>query len=317
MNFEDDIVRFKKNIDDELKQVYDLGPDIIKNPINHILNGGKRIRPILCLITSLSCGANIKETLDAAISIELLHNFTLIHDDIMDNDDLRHGHITIHKKWNSSIAILSGDAMLAIALIKLNDLKKHKSIIIKKFNEALIEVCEGQALDLDFQDKNIISEKMYLEMIDKKTAYMIGLSAEIGSILADVDKNIQKKIREYGLLIGRAFQIQDDLLEIISNKNQMGKSLQSDFLLNKKTYLSIKAHLIDSEKINKYIHIANKDFEKGFNLYRKFLSDNNIIDETKNLINRILVSADNILEDIDINKDYLYRYTQLILNRKN
>ena len=96
----------------------------------------------------------------------------------------------------------------------------------------------------------------------------------------------------------------------------MGKTLESDFLLNKKTYLSVKAHLIDSDKINKYIHIANKNFEKGFNLYKKFLADNNILDETKNTINNILVSADSILEGLDINRDYLYRYTQLILNRK-
>ena len=316
MDFQNDIVNFKKDIDDELKKIYDSGPNIIKEPIYHILKGGKRMRPILCLIVSLSCGGSIKEALGAAVSIELLHNFTLIHDDIMDKDDLRHGNATIHKKWNDSIAILSGDAMLAIALINLNDLKKHKSIIIEKFNKALIEVCEGQALDLDFQDQNIISEKKYLEMIDKKTAYMIGLSSEIGSILADADQKVQRKIRKYGLLIGRAFQIQDDLLEVISDKNKMGKTLKSDFLLNKKTYLNIQAHLIDSKKVNKYIHIANKDFEKGFNLYKKFLIDNDIFNKTKVVITDILNSADDILRELNINKDYLYRYTKLILNRK-
>ena len=316
MNFEKTIDNLKININDELKKIYNSGPSTIKEPIYHILKGGKRIRPILCLLTSLSCGGKINDALETAVAIELLHNFTLIHDDIMDNDDLRHGNITIHKKWNDSIAILSGDAMLAIALIKLNNLEKKQIEVIKKFNKGLIEVCEGQALDLDFQNIDNVSEKEYLEMIDKKTAYMIGLSSELGSILANANNSIQDKLRTYGLLIGRAFQIQDDLLEITSDKEKMGKTLKSDFLLNKKTYLNVKAHIINSDQINKYISIANKDFDKGFNLYKAFLKKNKIISDTENAINNILVEADNILKDLDINTDYLYKYTQLILNRK-
>ena len=315
MNFDNTIHNLKININDELKKIYNSGPSIIKQPIYHILGGGKRIRPILCLLTSLSCGGKIEDTLETAVSIELLHNFTLIHDDIMDNDDLRHGNMTIHKKWNDSIAILSGDAMLAIALIKLNDLEKNQIEVIKKFNKGLIEVCEGQALDLSFQDMENISEEEYLKMIDKKTAYMIGLSSELGAILANANNNIQHRLRAYGLLIGRAFQIQDDLLEIISNKNEMGKTLKSDFLLNKKTYLNVKAHIIDSDEVNKYIDIANKDFQRGFTLYKDFLNRYKIIDETQSIINNILREADDILKDLNINTDYLYKYTQLILNR--
>jgi geranylgeranyl pyrophosphate synthase len=316
MNFEKTIDDLKININDELKKIYNSGPSTIKEPIYHILKGGKRIRPILCLLTSLSCGGKINDALETAVAIELLHNFTLIHDDIMDNDDLRHGNITIHKKWNDSIAILSGDAMLAIALIKLNNLEKKQIEVIKKFNKGLIEVCEGQALDLDFQNIDNISEKEYLEMIDKKTAYMIGLSSELGAILANANNSIQDKLRTYGLLIGRAFQIQDDLLEITSDKEKMGKTLKSDFLLNKKTYLNVKAHIINSDEINKYISIASKDFDKGFSLYKAFLKKNKIISDTESTINNILVEADSILKDLDINTDYLYKYTQLILNRK-
>ena len=316
MEFKHLINNYRESINSELKKIYESGPKIIKEPIYHVLKGGKRIRPILCLITSAACGANPKNSLHTSISIELLHNFTLIHDDIMDSDDLRHGSMTIHKKWNDSIAILSGDAMLAIALLKLNNLQKHGFLIMKKFNEALIEVCEGQALDLHFQDKEVILEKEYLEMIDKKTAYMIGLSSEIGAILADASQEIQLKMREYGLLIGRAFQIQDDLLEIISDKNKMGKTLESDFLLNKKTYLSIKSRLISNNDINDYIEKANQDFESGFNLYKKFLTKHNVISDTKDTIKNILVSADNILRELNIDKDHLYKYTQLILNRK-
>ena len=120
MKFKDEIKLYKSMIDENLKKVYESGPINIKEPIYHILKGGKRIRPILSVITADACGLNPEEAVSASISIELLHNFTLIHDDIMDNDDLRHGNETIHKKWNDSIAILSGDAMLAIALLKLN-----------------------------------------------------------------------------------------------------------------------------------------------------------------------------------------------------
>ena len=275
MKFKDEIKLYKSMIDENLKKVYESGPINIKEPIYHILKGGKRIRPILSLITADACGLNPEEAVSASISIELLHNFTLIHDDIMDNDDLRHGNETIHKKWNDSIAILSGDAMLAIALLKLNEIPKYSSSILKKFNEGLIEVCEGQALDLYFQEKEIISEDDYLTMIHKKTAFMIGLSAEIGAILANADKNIQIKMKKYGFLIGRAFQIQDDLLEVISDKSKMGKTLESDFLLNKKTYLSIKSRLIDNEKINTLLILQKKTIKKDLcitkNFYRKII----------------------------------------------
>ena len=315
MNFEAQILDYRNKINDELKKIYNVGPTNIKEPINHILKGGKRFRPILCLLTSYCCKGDQKSALIASTSIELLHNFTLIHDDIMDKDDLRHGNITIHNKWNESIAILSGDAILSLALINLNDLSHNKSVIIEKFNKALIKVCEGQALDLEFQDNTTVSEEAYMSMIDKKTGYMVSLCSEIGAIISNESEDIQKKLKKYGLLIGRAFQIQDDLLEVISDQNKMGKSLKSDFLLNKKTYLSIKTNLIDSSVINKYIKIAQKDFNLGFSLYRDFLKNNNIINETNDTIAKILKSAEDILNSLDMDTEYLHKYTRLILHR--
>jgi geranylgeranyl pyrophosphate synthase len=235
----------------------------------------------------------------------------------MDNDNLRHGLETIHHKWDDSIAILSGDAMLAIALIRLGVIKENKSIILEKFNEALIKVCEGQALDLQFQGLNDVSVKEYLDMVDKKTGYMIGLSSEIGAIVSNMTFEVQLKFKKYGQLIGRAFQIQDDLLEVISNQEKMGKSLDSDFLLNKKTYLTIKANSIDCNIINRYIEISKNDFNLGFSLYRKFLEDNEIIKDTNILINSITKSARNILAGIDIDTSYLNEFTDLILYRNS
>jgi len=315
LTFHEKISSYKDVIDNELKNIYPMGPVNIKDPLNHILKGGKRFRPILCLLTSSSFRGNKENALIASVAIELLHNFTLVHDDIMDKDDLRHGNPTIHSKWNDSIAILSGDAILALALIHLNDLTENKNLIIEKFNHALIKVCEGQALDLAFEASGEISEKEYMTMIDKKTGHLLGLCSEIGSIVSNNNNKTHCKLKEYGILIGRAFQIQDDLLEVISNQKKMGKSLKSDFLLNKKTYLTIKANSINNNIVNKYIDIAKNDFNLGFSLYRKFLTENGILKESKDLIRNILKSAKTILDSLDMNNDYLYEYTKLILNR--
>ena len=317
LEFENRILEYRRIIDKELLNVYNDGPSNIKEPIYHILKGGKRLRPILCKLVCLCCNGNHESADIVATSIELLHNFTLIHDDIMDNDILRHGRETIHHKWDDSIAILSGDAMLAIALIRLGKIKENKSLILHKFNEALIQVCEGQALDLYFQNMSNVSEDDYLDMIDKKTGYMIGLSAEMGSIVSKMNNNMQIKFKEYGLLIGRAFQIQDDLLEVTSNQDQMGKSLESDFLLNKKTYLTIKANLVDKDAINKYIEISQNDFNLGFSLYKEFLKKNKITDNANHLIKDIILSAKGILTEIDIDTNYLNEFTDLILNRNS
>ena len=315
MSFDEEILNYKNIINKELENIYLIGPASIKDPVNHIIKGGKRFRPILCLLTCSSFKGDKKNALIASVAIELLHNFTLVHDDIMDRDDLRHGNPTIHSKWNDSIAILSGDAILALALIHLNQLTKNKNLIIEKFNDALIGVCEGQALDLEFENSDKISEKEYMNMIDKKTGHILGLSAEIGSIVSTDDDIRHDKLKKYGILIGRAFQIQDDLLEVISDQKKMGKSLKSDFLLNKKTYLTIKANSIDSNVVNKYINIAKNDFNLGFSMYKKFLIEHGILDEAKYLIKNILKTAKDILDSLKVDDNYLYEYTNLILNR--
>tara|TARA_Y100001970_G_scaffold292903_1_gene436495 strand:+ start:14215 stop:15201 length:987 start_codon:yes stop_codon:yes gene_type:complete len=315
LTFQNKISNYKNIVDKELKSIYNKGPLNLTEPINHILSGGKRLRPLLCLLTASAFKGSKKDALIASVAIELLHNFTLIHDDIMDNDDIRHGLSTIHNKWNNSIAILAGDATLAIALIHLNRLTENKNLIIEHFNYALIQVCEGQALDLAFQYNMDISEEDYISMIDKKTGYIIGLCSMLGSIISKNDNSINIKLKKYGILIGRAFQIQDDLLEITSNQNKMGKSLKSDFLLNKKTYLTIKANSINSNIVNKCIKTAKNDFNLGFSKYKNFLVENGIVDESIQKINGILASARSILDGLDMNNKYLYEYIKLILNR--
>ena len=284
---------YKSLIDSRLEIVYPIGPKLLKEPINHILYGGKRIRPLLCMLVNDACSGKAEEVIDVAVSIELLHIFSLVHDDIMDGDQLRHGIKTIHEKWDNSIAILSGDAILALAFKGLNS---SSNLIKQKFNSALIAVCEGQALDIEYQELDKISLDQYYNMINLKTGHMLGLSSEIGALISNESNNESAGIyKKMGLLIGKVFQIQDDLLEITSSSHTMGKSLSSDILLNKKTYLMIKAEDSFPGSLDKIYKRYSKDLSILKNEIKNFLFDNKIIEETKDYISDIFKEVDNIL----------------------
>ena len=308
------IKEYKTAINNRLNIVYPDGPKLLKEPINHILKGGKRIRPLLCMLVNNACGGRQEDSIDVAVSIELLHIFSLVHDDIMDADVLRHGIQTIHKKWDNSIAILSGDAILALAFKGLNT---SPNLIIQKFNSALIAVCEGQALDIEFQDLENISLEEYYNMINLKTAYMLGLSAEIGALISSQDSLIANNFKKIGLLLGRVFQIQDDLLEVTSDSKIMGKSLSSDIILNKKTYLMIKAESKCPGELD-YIYKENyKDLDVLKDKIVDFLDKNNIIEETKDNIDSIFNKIDRLLDSCDIENNNILDLINFIRTRKS
>ena len=307
------IKKYKNLIDSKLKLVYPYGPKLLNEPINHILHGGKRIRPLLCMLVYDACNGKVKNVIDVAISIELLHIFSLVHDDIMDGDQLRHGIKTIHEKWDNSIAILSGDAILALAFKGLNS---SPNLIKQKFNSALIAVCEGQALDIEYQDLDKISLNEYYEMINLKTAYMIGLSAEIGALLANKSNKDANSYKKMGLLLGKVFQIQDDLLEITSSTNTMGKSLSSDILLNKKTYLMIQAENKFPGVLDQIYKKNNKDLPLLKKEIRNFLFDNNIIEETTDYISSIFIEIDNILKSNNQSNENIIKLVDFIRRRE-
>ena len=307
------IKEYKNLIDHKLKLVYPNGPKLLKEPINHILYGGKRIRPLLCMLVYDACNGKVKNVIDVAISIELLHIFSLVHDDIMDGDQLRHGIKTIHEKWDNSIAILSGDAILALAFKGLNS---SPNLIKQKFNSALIAVCEGQALDIEYQDLDKISINDYFEMINLKTAYMIGLSAEIGALLANKSSENANSYKMMGLLLGKVFQIQDDLLEITSSADTMGKSLSSDILLNKKTYLMIQAENKFPGVLDQIYKKNNKDLPLLKKEIRNFLFDNNIIEETTDYISSIFIEIDNILKSNNQSNENIIKLVDFIRRRE-
>ena len=310
--FNKNMVRYKTLIDSELDTIYISGPTLLREPINHIKHGGKRLRPSLCMLICDMFHVDIKKALVPAVSIELLHLFSLVHDDIMDNDDLRHNKLTLHKKWNISVAILAGDAILALAFKRLNN---TDNTIKELFNGALIAVCEGQALDIEYESSNSVTKDDYLNMVDLKTGHMIGLSAQLGGILSELNTEDVKRLNNYGKLIGRAFQVQDDLLEILSTSFKMGKTLDSDFVLGKKTYLMIEAKRLYPEEYDKIINISFKDNKKRFEKFKELLERSSIINECKEYIHNTFLKADEVINGIKY-KGNLKEFTHSIKNRK-
>ena len=310
------IQKYRNEINKGLSKIYPKGPQSLYKPISYVLNAkGKRLRPLLTLISAKACGGSEKLAMSTALAVEVLHNFTLVHDDIMDQDNTRHGQQTVHNKWDESIAILVGDAMLSLALKLLNKSSSSTNIQMKIFIDGLLAVCEGQALDKEFESLDDISIDDYISMIDLKTGHMIGLAAELGAVNSGVDNHISKNIRDYGRLVGRAFQIQDDYFEIFSNSIKMGKSLESDILLGKKTFLMIEAIEKDKNIINSILKLAKINFSSGLLSLREFLTDSGIKDKTIQEIHLILDLADKKLNNLSIDKNKLLYFSELIKKR--
>ncbi len=218
-------------------------PASLYEPGSYILNsGGKRLRPLLVLLSSKAVGGNFKDAYNAAAAVEMLHNFTLVHDDIMDNADKRRGRLTLHKMYDNSTAILTGDSLLSIAYeYLLKDCNGSAKQVISSFTHGLIEVCEGQSLDTDFESRKNVSLSEYIIMIKKKTAAMAEMCCKIGALLGDGTKSQVNALGNYGLNLGIAFQIQDDLLDISADEKKFGKTIGGDLVEGKKTFLFLEA----------------------------------------------------------------------------
>ncbi|MEM9052483.1 MAG: polyprenyl synthetase family protein [Bacteroidota bacterium] len=215
----------------------------LNEPIRYILSlGGKRIRPSLVLLAAHAFKGDMKKAVPASLAVEIFHNFTLVHDDIMDKAPLRRGKQTVHEKWDSNAAILSGDAMLieAYKQIALCDVDKVPELL-DLFNSTSIEVCLGQQYDMDFENEQFVSEERYLEMIGLKTAVLLGCSLQMGAIISGVSKQEAQAIYDFGKAAGIGFQLQDDYLDAFGNPENFGKQVGGDIMANKKTYLIIKA----------------------------------------------------------------------------
>ena len=225
------------------KEKFGKKPVSLYEPIRYIMSlGGKRLRPMLVLLAYGLYRRDFKKALPYAVAVEAFHNFTLMHDDIMDNAPLRRSKPTVHEKWNVNTAILSGDVMLVQVYEMLSGL--HPEILkaaLPKFNRTAREVCEGQQLDMDFETRDTVGEKEYLEMIRLKTAVLLGFSLEFGALLAGAPESDQKLLYDFGVSVGIGFQLKDDLLDVYAEKDKFGKQVGGDIISNKKTFLLIKA----------------------------------------------------------------------------
>jgi len=243
-------------------------PDELYEPINYVLaNGGKRIRPLLLLASYNLFKDNLSEAIDAALAIEVFHNFTLLHDDIMDKSPMRRNKPTVHMKWNENIAILSGDAMLIKAYHLLANIDQRKlKDVLDEFNKVALEVCEGQQYDMNFETIPQITEAEYIGMIRLKTAVLFASCMKIGAILAEAHPPQIESLYQVGLNFGISFQLQDDLLDAFGDENQLGKRIGNDIVSNKKTFLMIKslelANNIQNEEINRLMSGYLSDEEK-------------------------------------------------------
>jgi len=290
-------------------------PTYLYDPIRYALKGrGKRFRPILTHIVGRAYKIDPDSLMNMSLAIELLHNFTLIHDDIMDKDTIRHSQKTIHHKWDISTAILAGDGIYTIAQLILNSMDRCDNQIMKCFNEVTLDICEGQALDKEFENSNIISEDLYLTMVKKKTGSLIAASAMLPSIYAKEDEDKTELYRHLGEYLGKGFQIHDDLLEITSDPTTMGKSLESDVFQGKQTIMVIKANHKYIESWNNVITDSNAS-ELRKNIYN-FFNEKGIIEETKSIAESYFNKSRMILKELNhINTSELSHYIDLLEKR--
>jgi len=320
-------LNYKKRVDDILAYSIDKKePRSLYDPLKYVLEGGgKRIRPMMVIFSCEAVGGKPEDALNAAAALELLHNFTLVHDDIMDNADRRRGRKTIHKKWNDNVAILSGDHLIGLAYKYLLKTKSGRlNEIVKSFTEGIIEVCEGQSFDQEFEVRKDVTLDEYLKMISKKTAKMLETSAIVGALIGNGNGELVENIRKYAANIGLAFQILDDLLDIMGNESQLGKKIGGDLVEGKKTYLLLKACEVindkkDKEKIESII--INNGLGKTHddkiieikNIYEKY----GVINSAQKEIEKYTMLADRHLNTLPAGeaKERLKWFSKMLMSR--
>lgn len=285
-------------------------PKGLYDPVSYVLSlGGKRIRPVLMLMAYNLYREDVKSILQPATGIEVYHNYTLLHDDLMDRADMRRGKATVHKVWNDNVAILSGDAMLVLAYQFMAQCASEKlKDVMDLFSQTALEICEGQQLDMEFEQRKDVKEDEYIEMIRLKTSVLLAASLKIGAILGGASKEDADALYDFGVNLGLAFQLKDDLLDVYGDPLRFGKNIGGDILCNKKTYLVIKAfeHANTDQKALLSDWFTRETFDPQekiaavTRLYNeigvKALCENRIVEYSKRAsesLNRVNVSAEN------------------------
>lgn len=291
------------------KRSLDKEPNNLYTPINYILNlGGKRLRPVLTLMATELFDQPYQKSLDAALAIEIFHNFSLVHDDIMDDAPLRRGQQTVHEKWDINTGILSGDAMLILAyqLFENYDGAIFKELA-KLFSKTAIEVCEGQQYDVDFETRDDVTIPEYLTMIEYKTAVLVGAALKMGAIVAGASTECQASIYNYGRDLGIAFQLQDDYLDAFGDPETFGKQVGGDIIENKKTFLYLtalqKSEKDDARQLEHLFSITPVDPTEKIETVKQQFIDSGAADATKAEMEKYTQLAFQSLETVKISED--------------
>lgn len=299
-------------------------PASLYEPIKYVMRlGGKRIRPMLTLLSYSLFRNDVRSILPYAIAVEVFHNFTLMHDDIMDRAPLRRGKPTVHEKWNLSTAILSGDVMLVKVyelFSRLNPSTFHSAV--DAFNTCATRVCEGQQWDMHFESADNVTEAAYLRMIQDKTAALLGFSLELGAILAGADDTSRERLRQFGLHIGTGFQLRDDLLDAYGDPDSFGKQTGGDIIANKKTFLLIKAleraSPAERKELTYWLTATKFDKKKKVQAVIAIYDKLKIPQLTRRKTDRYFSKAFDLLEQLPDSpaRENLRRFTHLLVDRQ-
>ena len=315
-----------KKVNEALEQLpYDRRPASLYDPIRYVLSlGGKRIRPVLMLLGYNMFKDDPESIMMQALGLETYHNYTLLHDDLMDNADLRRGHETVHKHWNANTAILSGDSMLVLAYQRIAQCDaRHLPAVLGLFTETALEIGEGQEYDMAFETRNDVREEEYIEMIRLKTSVLLACALKMGALLADASEENAYNLYKCGEQIGLAFQLQDDLLDVYGDPEVFGKAIGGDITSNKKTYMLINAfNLADDEQrteLMSWVKATDFDRQEKIAAVTRLYDDIGIRQLCETKINYFFAEAHKYLDKVSVaedRKDNLRRYMNQMMHRE-
>jgi len=304
------LIKYSNSLSDKLDEVVQLKEPIqLYEPVKYILAlGGKRLRPVLTLMTADFFGDDYHKAMNAALAVELFHNFSLIHDDIMDNAPLRRGQETVHEKWDLNTGILSGDVMLILAyqLFESYEPALFRELA-KLFSKTAIEVCEGQQYDVDFETRDDVTISEYIKMIDFKTAVLVGAAMKIGAVVAGASEGCKNNIYEFGRNLGIAFQLQDDYLDAFGDPETFGKQVGGDIIANKKTFLYLTALQngteADAATLQHLFGVTPQDPSEKIETVKSIFTNSGAAEATVQEIERYTAKANSLLQEIKLSSE--------------
>ena len=323
MKTADEILKMVNEFLDHLS--YDRKPESLYEPIKYVLSmGGKRIRPTLMLLAYNLYKENPEDILMNACALETYHNYTLLHDDLMDNADMRRGHLTVHKKWNDNTAILSGDSMLVLAFQRMMQCDtKHLKDILDLFTVTALEIGEGQQYDMEFETRNDVKEEEYIEMIRLKTSVLLACALKIGAIWADASAEDADNLYKFGEQIGLAFQLQDDYLDVYGDSKVFGKEIGGDITSNKKTYMLInafnKANDAQRKELTRWVSARDFDRNEKVDAVTRLYNEIGIDQLAQDKIAYYFAQSKKFLDAVNVpeeKKEELRKYAQKMMKRQ-